>query len=600
STGGETLSNGATALTVADYEAAGVVGVDVNNLFSVNRLMLAAATGGADTVGEIQSIAVTGIQAHQDALAKISAFAEPLAQSVETVPGDTDDKGVLTLTLPSLAAQAGYTLKVGNVILESGALDADPTPAELVAALQGSSAYTLSPFTVALHQTNTNDLVITFKNVGERTVFAELRSEMPVVVDYENAGATGADAENLYAINDGLMARTSTRADSTTEVQALVSASEVVHTNALTQVLNYAAGTNTTKPSVRIYKLAGLTAVTESNLTAVNKIVEAEDSSTISDYATAASFVNAGVQAYEAALLKLADYANEVGGAATPDLTDYETAGITGLQAGDIDMINALMIQRETADDGIATTTTGIQSIVNQGLAAIFKIRDAAQGNTAIADGLTQPDYEAVGVEVADLVNVGALNDALDSVAVTGADVRAYADLMAVVNAVKAVDALADGTDDNGTVDLTAADFAAMGVTGLDTTTTPESDEQVARLAILNDVLDRKDNSPAYPGGDADEVAEVQALHDAAQALLRTAQGETPKVTETQLELLGFSTVSDTDITANNLSAIQQVLVNAYSADFGNLNTLTKVETLTKNAVDALDAIKANAAANTS
>jgi hypothetical protein len=601
------LANSNTTLTIPDYEAAGIVGVDANNLFSVNRLMLAASTGGADTVGEIQSIAAAGIQAHQDALAKISAFADTLATSTETVAGDTDDKEVLTLTLPSLTAQAGYTLKVGNVIVESGALDADPTPAELVTALQSDSAYTLSPFTVALHQTNTNDLVITFKNVGERTAVAELRSEMPVVVDYENAGATGADAENLYAINDGLMTRTSTQADSTTEVQSLVTASEVVHTNALTQVLNYAAGTNTTKPSVKTYKLAGLTAVTESNLTAVNKIVEAQDSSTINDYATAASFVNAGVQAYEAALLTLADYANEVGGAATPDLTDYETAGITGLQAGDIDMINALMIQRETADDGIATTTTGIQSIVNKGLAAIFKIRDAAQNNTAgnntdPADDLTATDYEAVGVPTTDLVNVGALNDALDSVAVTGADVRAYADLMAVVDAVKAVDALADATDDNGTVDLTAEDFAAMGVTGLDTTTTPESDEQVARLAILNDVLDRKDNSTAYPGGNADTVAEVQALHDAAQALLRTAQGETPKITEVQLELLGFTTLTASDITANNLSAIQQVLINTYTAnsDFTGINTLAKVETLTKNAVDALEAIKANAAANNS
>jgi hypothetical protein len=176
--------------------------------------------------------------------------------------------------------------------------------------------------------------------------------------------------------------------------------------------------------------------------------------------------------------------------------------------------------------------------------------------------------------------------------------VRAYADLMKVVDAVKAVDALADGTDDNGTADLTAADFAAMGITGLDPNAT--TSEQAARVAILNDVLDRKDNSTAYPGGDADEVAEVQALHDAAQAVLRNAKGETPKITEGQLELLGFGTVSATDITADNLSAIQQVLVNTYSVDFGNLNTLTKVETLTKNAIDALDAIKANAAANNS
>jgi hypothetical protein len=412
------LANTATTLTPADYAAAGIRGVTADNQVAVNQVILAANAGEADQVGEIQSLVNAGIQAQLDALAKIAAFAETLATSVETVAGDEDNQETLTLTVPQLTANAGYTLKVGTVILETGALDGDPSVAEFITALQSDGAYTLAPFTVAAHETNANDIVIEFKNVGERTVVAELRSAMPTIVDYENSGATGADAENLYAINDGLMARTSTQADSTTEVQSLLNAAQTVYTTNLNKILDYAEGTNTLKPSVRSYKLAGLTAVTEASLAAVNTIVEAEDSSTINDFATAATYVNNGVQAYEAALLKLADYANEVANAATPDLTDYEIAGIAGLQASDIDMINALMIQRETETDGIATTTSGIQSIVNQGLAAIFKIRDAAENNSA--GTLITEDYTAVGVPATDIVNVGALNDALDSVAVTG------------------------------------------------------------------------------------------------------------------------------------------------------------------------------------
>ncbi len=45
------------ALTVADYEAAGITGVDSINLNALNALVLAESTGGADTVPEIQALA---------------------------------------------------------------------------------------------------------------------------------------------------------------------------------------------------------------------------------------------------------------------------------------------------------------------------------------------------------------------------------------------------------------------------------------------------------------------------------------------------------------------------------------------------------------
>ena len=135
-----------------------------------------------------------------------------------------------------------------------------------------------------------------------------------------------------------------------------------------------------------------------------------------------------------------------------------------------------------------------------------------------------------------------------------------------------------------------------MGVSGVDTTTSPEPAEQVARLAILNAVLD----DAAY--ADVDRVAEVQAIHDAAQAVLRTAQGQTPVVSKAQLGLLGFdldnadSDAATPAITNTNLSAIQQVLINLnISGDFSALDDFTKLATLVGDAVAAMAVIEAAA-----
>lgn len=64
--------NGTTpaALTVQDYTDAGVTGVTANNLAAVNAQVLAAATGGADTVAELQSL----VTAANNAIAKIEAY----------------------------------------------------------------------------------------------------------------------------------------------------------------------------------------------------------------------------------------------------------------------------------------------------------------------------------------------------------------------------------------------------------------------------------------------------------------------------------------------------------------------------------------------
>ena len=70
--------------------------------------------------------------------------------------------------------------------------------------------------------------------------------------------------------------------------------------------------------------------------------------------------VEAGVQKYNDALTLIGNHASQQANAAVPGLSDYVDAGVTGLLVDDIAMINALIIQKQSADAGntaISTTT---------------------------------------------------------------------------------------------------------------------------------------------------------------------------------------------------------------------------------------------------
>jgi len=80
---------------------------------------------------------------------------------------------------------------------------------------------------------------------------------------------------------------------------------------------------------------AGVTGVTETNLTAVNLAVvgvERDDAETMAEIQTLVKSVIA--QAQDAALEKVADYAEDSSGPGTvPTVADYATAGVTGVSA---------------------------------------------------------------------------------------------------------------------------------------------------------------------------------------------------------------------------------------------------------------------------
>ncbi|NCW68942.1 MAG: hypothetical protein EBV86_10290 [Marivivens sp.] len=139
----------------------------------------------------------------------------------------------------------------------------------------------------------------------------------------------------------------------------------------------------------------------------------------------------------------------------------------------------------------------------------------------------------------------------------------------------------ADGALGTGAaLNLTADEYARIGITGLETTGS-ESATQTTKLALLNEVIEGLAKTAV------DTIPKLQLVFNATDALLRTIDGKTPAINQSQLELLGF-----TGVTADNLSAIQKALSDVDTAtDYAAVDSLSEVTAIVNDAISALAAI---------
>ena len=177
-------------LTIAQYEAAGILGVTASNLSAMNATVLAKGQEGANTAEKI------------DAMVKPSSIAV-----IETYNnGDGTIPPALTVTQYTAAGVIGVTsdnlAAVNAAVLAQATAGAD-TEAEIQAlvdrvnALAGIEAY----------------------NNGDGTTPATL-----TLADYTDAGITGVTSGNLAAVNAAVLAQATAGADTEVEIQALVNA----------------------------------------------------------------------------------------------------------------------------------------------------------------------------------------------------------------------------------------------------------------------------------------------------------------------------------------------------------------------------------------
>jgi hypothetical protein len=250
-------------------------------------------------------------------------------------------------------------------------------------------------------------------------------------------------------------------------------------------------------------------------------------------------------------------------------------------------MVGAASAGIGSGASGVSAAIAGASSVAVADV-AIEQIRDAAQNNTAISSSLAASVYSAAGVTGVTTANLAAINSALDSTAVTGVQADTRQEVQAIVDAYNTILASADGVGGNTTRAPTAAQYAAIGVTGV--SGTPAAD---IPIFLLNNAVD------AMSTAGVDTVDEVQAMADAAYRVIAAAGGNSAQIaalTQADLSALGI-----TGVTASLLPAVQMA-IGATTPDTA-IDTVVEIQALVNtvagNVANALNIIRDAAQNNT-
>ncbi|WP_396189466.1 beta strand repeat-containing protein, partial [Flavobacterium sp.] len=630
---------GVTAPTTTDYAAAGVTGVTNANLAAVNdainsqtgsdsTLGNADDRAGADTAAEVQAIvnAYNAILAEAndtnstagDTTADATPASDPTAAQYATIGADigtaatdaenlallNDIVGASQTTDVDTIAEINNLARIANAIQQTAA-GQTPSPALTAADLEKVGLVNVTPDNLAAvlnaiaakaDDGSATDSLSELQGVIDSAVTAYTNAlnaikeaaqsnnasdTSPTAQQYVDAGVTGVTAENLAAINSALnsVPVTAEKADTTAEVQAIVDAYKAILAEA--NDTNSTAGDTTadatpaSDPTAAQYATIGAdigTAATDAeNLALLNDIVgasQATDVDTIAEINNLARIANAIQQ-------------TAAGQTPNPALTpaDLAKVGLSGVTADNLTaVLNAIAAQ---ADNGSATDSLPeLQAVINTAATAYANALDAisaaAEGNSATTTSPSAQQYADAGVSGVTSANLAAINDALNSAPVNGAAADTAAEVQAIVNAYNKILSAADGTDSNATATPTADDYAAIGVTGVD----------AATAALLSDVIDGK------PTDAVDTVAEVQALADAARAVLGYDDPATDTApTKDQINALvsGQTTGSTTlnnPVTDDALKAVQQA-IDAANSDGTPIASQQELADVVKAALDA-------------
>ena len=562
--------NDALAPSVADYLAAGVTGVDAANLNAVNAGVDAVASDDVDTVAEIQAIAAAGNTTADAAMTKIATYADNT-----NTPNDALAPSVADYLAAGVTGVDTANLNAVNAGVDAVASDDVDTVAEIQAiAAAGNTTADAAMTKIATYADNTN---------------TPNDALAPSVADYLAAGVTGVDAANLNAVNAGVDAVASDDVDTVAEIQAIAAAGNTTADAAMTKIATYADNTNTPNdalaPSVADYLAAGVTGVDTANLNAVNAGVDAVASDDVDTVAEIQAIAAAGNTTADAAMTKIATYAdntNTPNDALAPSVADYLAAGVTGVDAANLNAVNAGV--DATNKDGVDTVAE-IQAIAAAGNttadAAMTKIATYADNTNTPNDALAPSvaDYLAAGVTGVDAANLNAVNAGVDATNKDGVDTVAEIQAIAAAGnttadaAMTKIATYADNTNTpNDALAPSVADYLAAGVTGVDT----------ANLNAVNAGVD------AVASDDVDTVAEIQAIAAAGNT---TADAAMTKI----------ATYADNTNTPNDAlapSVADYLAAGVTGVDTANLNAVNAgVDAVASDDVDTVAEIQAIAAA---
>lgn len=581
-------ANSGTAPTVADYAAAGVTGVNDNNLAALNNALASVPVVGTsvDTTAELQAvvdaynamlsaadgfdninnnqnptqaqyglIGVTGVnsgvrtsllgdvidrkyKADIDTVAELQNLADAVAAVMTGAAGGTAPTLVQWTTLGITGVNAGNLNKVNQALAGTAA---NGTDVDTIAELQTVVTNALNASTQAI------SVIQTYALQNSSPAPAVPTGTAPTVNNYTQAGVTGVTLGNVSAINDALAtaAITDTSVATTAAIQLLV--------DAYLAIFNAADGVDdlaSVNPLQAQYGSIGIIGVDSAAKTSllgdVIDIKASTDVDTIIEIQTLAQSV-----------LAVMNQANGVVGLTQAQLTGL---GVTGLTTDNFAAV--LRAITNTADDGAGVDTLSeLQSLVGtastNAATARSVIATYADANSGTAPTLN--DYAAAGVQGVDSTHLAAFNNALASVAVIGSQVDTTAKAQNFVNAYNALFALADGignTSSNAYPNSTA--YSTIGVTGVDSN---------VKGNLLSSAIDKKLLA------NIDTVTEIQTLADASAAVIAAAAGDT-NLTVTDLQNLGV-----TGVDASNLAYVVD-LINNTSDSGSDVDSVDKIQAL--------------------
>jgi hypothetical protein len=435
------------APTVSDYETAGAIRVNSDNLSRVNDAVKSASKEDVDTVEELQSL-INGTVDEIESLNEIVSYAKTNGTSPADAP-DADDYEKVGVKIPT-----GTTVdEINKMVASLNGEDVD-SPKEIQAIVNSISS----------------------GNKIENYADNDVTNPTPTVSDYETAGVKGVTASNLDYVNASIAAVEREDVDTTAEIQSLINKA-VESVAAVSKIEVYAQNNGTgPAPTLDDYKKAGVTIPEGITASEVNEIVKDLNAEEVDSAAEIQEVVNSVV-----ALNKIEAYADDSTNNPAPTVSDYETAGVTGITTANLEKVNGAVAAKEGEE---VDTLAELQAVINkavESVAAVSKIEEYANQNGTVLPAPTLDDYKKAGVTVPEGTTAKEINAIVKDL--NGDDVDSAVEIQDVVNSVVAlnkVEAYAEDPVNNPAP--TVSDYEKAGVTGVTTSNVGKINEEVAKV----------------------------------------------------------------------------------------------------------------------
>ena len=324
------VTTGIHAPTVADYTAAGITGVDDNNLNTTNALVGLSTTALTDTVTEIQTIAMQANHAANQAMVTIQSYLTNDRARLPSVSEFTT-AGILGVDADNLnATNAAIKASVSSLT--------NTVPKIQIIATAANTAADDALAKIQAYAKNTNGLV-------------------PNVADYAAAGIMEVDEDNLNAVNTGIGASTAEGTNTVAAIQTIATAKNSAADHAMKKIQDHVRSDPSAAPSVADYIALGILGVDEDNLNATNTDFHTSAAELKGTSAKIQVIATAANIAADQALRVIQIYMNDAE-STTPIVATYATAGILGV---DEDNVNATNL-------GIRASTSAITASIGSSL----------------------------------------------------------------------------------------------------------------------------------------------------------------------------------------------------------------------------------------